>query len=88
MVVVAGGELFTGNALIVLPWLEGAVSINALLRNWSIVYLGNFVGALVIAGFVVLSGVLEGPALSAMAAQMAEMKPLLSMSEALFPGAL
>lgn len=46
LVVVGGAELFTGNNLIVMAWASGKVSAAALLRNWVIVYLGNFVGAL------------------------------------------
>lgn len=46
LVVVAGAELFTGNNLIVMAWADGQVSTAQLLRNWLIVYLGNFIGAL------------------------------------------
>ena len=46
LVVVGGAELFTGNNLIVMAWASGKVTGRALLRNWVIVYLGNFVGAL------------------------------------------
>ena len=46
LVVVAGAELFTGNNLIVMAWAERRVPTRWLLRNWSLVYLGNFVGAL------------------------------------------
>lgn len=45
LVVVGGAELFTGNNLIVMAWAGGKVRGLSLLRNWSIVYLGNFVGA-------------------------------------------
>jgi formate/nitrite transporter len=51
LVVVGGAELFTGNNLIVMAWANGKVTGRALLRNWIIVYLGNFVGAV---GTVVL----------------------------------
>ena len=51
LVVVGGAELFTGNNLIVMAWASGKVTTRALLRNWVIVYFGNFVGAL---GTVVL----------------------------------
>ena len=51
LVVVGGAELFTGNNLIVMAWANGKVTGRALLRNWVIVYLGNFVGSL---GTVVL----------------------------------
>jgi len=46
LVVVGGAELFTGNNLIVMAWASGKVTLSALLRNWAIVYLGNFVGAI------------------------------------------
>lgn len=46
LVVLAGAELFTGNNLIVMAWASGKVTGRALLRNWVIVYCGNFVGAL------------------------------------------
>lgn len=46
LVVVGGAELFTGNNLIVMAWASGKVTGGALLRNWGIVYLGNFAGAL------------------------------------------
>ncbi len=45
LVVVGGAELFTGNNLIVMAWASGKVTTRALLRNWIIVYIGNFVGA-------------------------------------------
>jgi formate transporter len=46
LVVVGGAELFTGNSLLVMAWCARKVSTRALLRNWAIVYAGNFVGAL------------------------------------------
>jgi len=45
LVVVGGAELFTGNNLIVMAWASGKVTGKALLRNWVIVYAGNFVGS-------------------------------------------
>lgn len=52
LVVVGGAELFTGNNLIVMAWANGKVKGRALLRNWVIVYLGNFVGAIATAGLM------------------------------------
>ena len=51
LVIVGGAELFTGNNLIVMAWAGRKVSSRGLLRNWGIVYAGNFVGAI---GTVVL----------------------------------
>ncbi|HET9461001.1 MAG TPA: formate/nitrite family transporter [Gaiellaceae bacterium] len=45
LVVVAGAELFTGNNLIVMAWASRRVSSLRLLGNWTIVWVGNFVGA-------------------------------------------
>ncbi len=55
LVVVGGAELFTGNNLIVMAWASRKVSTAALLRNWVIVYLGNFVGSFGTAILVFLS---------------------------------
>ena len=46
LVIVGGAELFTGNNLIVMAWANGKVKTRDLLRNWAMVYLGNFAGAL------------------------------------------
>lgn len=56
LVVVGGAELFTGNNLIVMAWASGKVTTRALLRNWAIVYIGNFVGAIGTAVLVFFSG--------------------------------
>ena len=56
LVVVGGAELFTGNALIVMAWASGRVGSRLLLRNWVIVYVGNFVGAVATAGVMFVSG--------------------------------
>ncbi len=56
MVVVAGSELFTGNNLIVMAFASGRITLGALLRNWIVVYLGNFVGAALTAYLMFLSG--------------------------------
>lgn len=46
LVIVGGAELFTGNNLIVMAWANGKVTTKKLLRNWAIVYIGNFVGSI------------------------------------------
>jgi len=55
MVIVGGAELFTGNNLIVMAWASKKVSTANLLRNWVVVYLGNFIGGLGTAALVFLS---------------------------------
>src|SRR5262249_54077070 len=56
LVIVGGAELFTGNNLIVMAWASRKIPTSLLLRNWLIVYTGNFVGAAATAGLVYLSG--------------------------------
>ena len=56
LVIVGGAELFTGNNLIVMAWASGKVSSRLVLRNWSIVYVGNLVGALATAAVMFVSG--------------------------------
>jgi len=46
LVVIGGAELFTGNNLITLAFMSRKVSLAAMLRNWGVVYLGNFIGSL------------------------------------------
>lgn len=55
LVVVGGAELFTGNNLIVMAWASGKVTGRALLRNWAIVYAGNFFGSVATALLVFFS---------------------------------
>jgi formate/nitrite transporter len=56
LVIVGGAELFTGNNLIVMAWANRKVTTVLLLRNWLIVFAGNFVGAIATAALVFLSG--------------------------------
>ncbi len=56
LVVVGGAELFTGNNLIVMAWANGRVKTSLVMRNWLIVYFGNFVGAVGIAVLIYFSG--------------------------------
>ncbi len=55
LVVVGGAELFTGNNLIIMAWASKRISTKAVLRNWGIVYLGNFVGSILTALLMVFS---------------------------------
>lgn len=53
MCAIAGADLFTGNtAYFIPPVLSGRLKVSQLLRNWSLVYLGNFAGALFVAFFM------------------------------------
>jgi formate/nitrite transporter len=90
LVVVAGAELFTGNNLIVMAWVDRRISLAQLLRNWSIVYLGNLAGSLAAALTIWAAGTYsigEG-AVAAKAAAIAEAKTTLPFHVALIRGVL
>lgn len=59
MVVILGGELFTGNCLMITAALEKRIDWKKMLRNLVIVYFSNLAGALLIAGLLVCSGNLD-----------------------------
>lgn len=83
LVIVAGAELFTGNALIVMAWVDRKVTLKSLLRNWAYAYVGNLAGALAIVLLMREAGLLNG-----VTVQMAEAKVSLGFTEALVRGIL
>lgn len=87
LVIIGGAELFTGNALIVIAWVDGRVTGQQLARNWSIVYIGNFVGAIALAGLIASSGLLAG-SVGETAARIASAKMELTVSQAFLRGVL
>lgn len=56
LVIVGGAQLFTSDALLVMAWASGRASISQMLRVWTLVWVGNFIGALGTAVLVYLSG--------------------------------
>jgi formate/nitrite transporter len=90
MVAIAGAELFTGNNLLVMAWVDGRIRLAELARNWAIVYLANLVGAV---GMAVLVWLADGLALGQgrvleTAAAIARAKVELGPAEAFFRGVL
>lgn len=90
LVVIAGGELFTGNTLIFTGVLHGKITVKAMLRNWLIVYLGNLVGSVLIAYMMSESGLFSSGAngLAAVTIKIAAYKVGLSFSQAFYLGIL
>jgi len=90
MVVVTGAELFTGNSLIIVSCLEGKSRVIGLLRNWFYVYVGNFIGAMIIVIFIILSGQLNfsNGILGGFTIKTASAKVSLSFVNGLFMGIL
>jgi formate/nitrite transporter len=59
MIIVAGGELFTGNCLMLIACVEKRISVLSMLRSWTVVYLGNMAGSLFIVVLILNSGQLD-----------------------------
>jgi formate transporter len=88
MLVVAGGELFTGNNLMVLALAGRKISGRAMLRNWGVVYPANAAGAVLLAFAIHYSGVLDGNGVKATAVKIAEAKAQLDVPTAFLRGVL
>jgi formate/nitrite transporter len=56
LVIVGGAELFTGDALMVVAYASRRITLGALLRAWTLVYIGNIVGAIGTAALAFLAG--------------------------------
>lgn len=85
MVVLTGTELFTGNCLMSIAWLDKKITAKAMLRNWCVVYVGNFLGAAAVAAMAVWGGVFAGHEEFLISAAMGKMMPF---SQAVLRGIL
>lgn len=87
--VVGGAELFTGNALMVMAAVDRKITVAELFRNWSVVYLGNLIGALGLVAAFWFTGLLAPDVpFGATAIRVATAKTSLSPLEMLSKGAL
>lgn len=60
LVMIAGAELFTGNTMMALSAVTGALSPGRMICAWTIVWLGNLAGSVAVALLFAASGGLEG----------------------------
>ncbi len=90
LVIVCGAELFTGNVLIWVGVLERKIPVEAMLRNWSLVYVANFIGSLLIVYLMYASGLwsFNNSLYGAAALKIAVSKVNLSFTEAFVRGIL
>ncbi len=90
LVVLCGAELFTGNNLIAVAYLNKDVTLNEMLKNWVFVYIGNLIGSLLIAFAVVGSGLLatSGGGLGATVINVASAKVSMTFGQAVIRGIL
>lgn len=88
LVLIAGGELFTGNTMILASVLEKKVSIKGMLKNWFFVYIGNFIGSIFITYMMYKSGLFSSGdnMLGAVTIKIAAYKVGLTFMQAFFLG--
>jgi formate transporter len=90
LVVVGGAELFTGNNLIIMAFASGRITLRLLIRNWVIVFLANFAGAMATAVLVIWSGQYRSGkgVIGRRVLEIAQTKTMLPFREALVLGVL
>jgi formate/nitrite transporter len=88
LVLIAGAELFTGDTLLMAGVLDKKIKLSAMLRVWGIVYIGNFLGSVLIAFMMNQSGLFSSGAnmLGAMTIKIAVYKVNLTFAQAFFLG--
>lgn len=88
LVVIAGAELFTGNNLMIASVLAREYGYPRLLGRWALVYVANFVGALLLAFIMYESGLwkMASNGVGAKAIAIAHAKVNLPWTEAFFRG--
>ena len=62
LVVICGAELFTGNNLMTLAVMNKKITLRELFRNWSLVYIANFIGSTLLAVAIFYAGTFNGDA--------------------------
>ncbi len=90
MIVFVGGELFTGDCMMSMAWMQRKIHFADMLRTLVLVYVSNFVGAALIAFLVAHSGQYDYSfgALGAYTIKVAYGKVHLSFANALVSGIL
>lgn len=56
LILVSGGELFTGNTLTIVGCLDGKYKFNRIIKNLSLVFVGNLIGAIAVTFLIYKSG--------------------------------
>lgn len=92
LVVIAGAELFTGNIIMIVNTVVSLYSVPKIIKNWITVYIGNFVGSIVLVLIVWETGLLGSTdqlsALGELSLKVANAKMALPFMEAFFRGIL
>jgi len=87
LVVVCGAELFTGNNLVIIAYMEKDITLEKLQSSWLIVYLFNIIGSFLLVIVIYYSGLMSG-GIAGKAINIAVAKTNLSFTEAFCRGIL
>lgn len=89
LVIIAGAELFTGNNMIfTISTLSGKTTVKETLYNWLIVFIGNLLGAIVLAWLVKATGLFDAAPAEHLIFTAASKKMTLPFDELFFRGIL
>lgn len=90
MIILIGGELFTGNCLMIMATMNKRIKVSGLIRNLVIVYFSNLIGSLIIDVLIFYSGNLDytGGALGAYTIKVALGKVNITPGKAVVSGIL
>ncbi|WP_054027467.1 formate/nitrite transporter family protein [Bacillus sp. FJAT-28004] len=89
LVIIAGAELFTGNNMIyTVSTLAGKTTIKDTLSNWIIVFIGNLLGAIILALLVKAAGLFDAAPADHLIFSSAAKKMTAPFSELFFRGIL
>lgn len=90
IIILVGGELFTGNCLMIMATMNKQIKVSALLRNLVVVYFSNLLGSLIIDVLIFYSGNLDytGGALGAYTIKVALGKVNIAPGKAIVSGIL
>ncbi len=90
MIILVGGELFTGNCLMIMATMNKRIKVSGLIRNLVIVYFSNLIGSLIIDVLIFYSGNLDytGGALGAYTIKVALGKVNIAPGKAIVSGIL
>ncbi len=88
LVVIAGSELFTGNCMFApIAWLDKKITLKGFAINWTLVFLGNLVGAVFVAYVLAYwSGLFNSAPFAQWAMSVANGKLALTWDDALLRG--
>ena len=87
LVVICGAELFTGNNLMTLAVMNKKIKLKQLFKNWSLVYIANFIGSVILAVAIFYAGTFTGDAANK-AIAIAQSKVELTITQAFIRGTL